>query len=413
MNVKKIKSSNILFKTGYSLLCVAFGWYLHGKMTPDYAAMMPQNETPHVLVMGLKKSDISAKKKYIAQVEALNSVDIVPQVSGYLEKVLFTDGAYIHQGDEIFLIEQRKYKADVKSAEAALKQLKSEYKRIISLHKSRFVSDKERDIALSNLEQAEAALDLARLNLEYTQIHSPISGFIGKALVTTGNLVSPNSQKLARIVQTQPIRVVFSVSDKERSLFMQKARDSKNVLVDVVMPNGKVETVSAQNMFFGNEVNPETATIPIYIEMDNAQNVLVPGNYVDVHIRFNQAKEAVLVPQVALSADINGSYVMVVTPENKIKKCYLELGDVIDDYQIVLSGLNGKEKVVVQGLQKVRDGIAVNVTEIMRKTVSDMPNESQNSVLDVSSNEQTVSSHHKNFAKDETGNLKPHDLTGD
>lgn len=366
MKVKKIKSSNIFWKLGYSLFCCWLGWYLHGKFAPAY---MPQTgtDTPHVLIDGLKKSDISARKKYIAQVEAINSVDIVPQVSGYLEEILFDDGAFVNKGDSIFIIEQRKYKADLKSAQAAVKQLQNEYTRITSLHRSKYVSDKERDIAESNLLQAEAALDLAALNLEHTEIKSPISGYIGKALVTEGNLVSPNTPKLARVVQTQPIRIAFSVSDKERSVFMQKAKEAKGVYVDIVLPNGKIDTTMAKNLFFDNEVNPDTATIPVYVESDNRENLLVPGNYVDIYFRFDNGQQALLVPQVALSADVNGSYVMVVDADGSVSQKYIELGDVIDDMQVVKSGLQGDEKVVVQGLQKVRVGTKVNVTDISVK----------------------------------------------
>ncbi|MBQ8436163.1 MAG: efflux RND transporter periplasmic adaptor subunit [Alphaproteobacteria bacterium] len=362
MRVKKIKSSGIIYKVAYSLLCCALGWYLHGKFSPDFSAMMHDNEQPRVLVKALSKGDVSAKKKYIAQVEAINSVDIVPQVSGYLEQILFNDGAYVEKDEQIFLIEQRKYQADLQAAEAAVKQLRNEYNRITSLHKNKYVSDKERDIAESNLEQAEAALDLAKLNLEYTEIKSPISGYIGKALVTAGNLVSPNTQKLARVVQTDPIRIAFSVTDKERSAFMQKAGEAKDVFLDIAMPNGTINTVTARNMFFDNEVNPDTATVPVYIDSDNKDNLLVPGNYVDIYVRFDNKQEALLVPQVALSADVNGSYVMTVNKDNIVEQKYIELGDVIEDMQVVKSGLNGHEQVIIQGLQKVRNGIKVQPT---------------------------------------------------
>ncbi|MBR2300232.1 MAG: efflux RND transporter periplasmic adaptor subunit [Alphaproteobacteria bacterium] len=363
MQVKKIQSKNILSKVVYSLLCVALGWYLKAKMTPNFAGAW-NNEPPHVLVKSLSKADVSTKKKYIASVEAINSVDIVPQVSGYLEKILFEDGSEIQKGDDIFLIDQRRYQADLKAAQAAVKQLTSEYKRIQSLHNKKFMSDKELDLAESNLQKAEAALDLAKLNLEWTQIKAPIDGVIGKAAVTEGNLVSPATPKLARIVQTKPIRVAFSVTDKERTDFLENLDNAKDVFVDIAMPNGEVETTTAENLFFDNEVNAQTATIPVYVDVDNEDNVLVPGNYVDIAIRFNQGKEAVLVPQVALSADINGSYVMTVDEENIAHQRYLELGEVSGDMQIVLKGLNGSEKVVVQGLQKVQDGVKVNPTSV-------------------------------------------------
>ena len=101
MIVNRIKNRNIISRLIYSLFCMWLGWYLHEKTTPDYANMMPDNTPPHVLVKGLKKADVSNKKKYIAQAEAIESVDIVPQVSGYLEEILFDDGAFVNQGDKI------------------------------------------------------------------------------------------------------------------------------------------------------------------------------------------------------------------------------------------------------------------------------------------------------------------------
>ncbi len=366
MQVKKIKSSNILSKVLYAFALIIFGGYLHAKITPKHD-MSWANEPPHVLVKSLSRADVSTKKKYIASVEAINSVDIVPQVSGYLEKILFEDGSFIEKGNDIFLIDQRKYQADLKSAEASVKQLMSDYKRIKSLHDKKFVSDKELDLAESNLQKAEAALDLAKLNLEWTLIKAPISGVIGKANMTEGNLVSPASLKLARIVQTKPIRVAFSVTDKERTQFLDSLNDAKDVFVDIVMPNGKIETTTAQNLFFDNEVNPQTATIPVYVDVENEDNLLVVGNYVDIYIRFDSVKEAVLVPQVALSADINGSYVMVVADDGIVSRRYLELGDVKGDMQVVLKGLDGSEKVIVQGLQKVQDGAKVTASSVEPK----------------------------------------------
>lgn len=367
MKVKKIKSSNIFWKLCYSLLCCALGWYLHGKFSPAYVPA-GNDEIPQVLVSSLKTTDISARKKYIAQVEAINSVDIVPQVSGYLEEILFKDGAFVNKDDNIFIIEQRRYKADLKSAQVSVKQLRNEYRRIKSLHEKKYMSDRELDLAESNLLQAEAALDQAILNLEHTEIKSPISGYIGKALVSKGNLVSSSTEKLARIVQTSPIRIAFSVTDKERTEFMQKARNSKNVGIDIVLPNGKTETASIESLFFDNEVNADTATIPVYIDSENGENLLVPGNYVDIYFRFGSSEPVLLVPQMALSSDVNGTYVMVAEADGTIRRQYIELGNVIDDMQIVVSGLDGNEKVVVQGLQKVHDGGKARITEITAKS---------------------------------------------
>ncbi|MBQ8677024.1 MAG: efflux RND transporter periplasmic adaptor subunit [Alphaproteobacteria bacterium] len=363
MIVNRVKNRTILYRLLYTLVCVAVGWWLHGRLNPLPYGGAFDNGPTQVLVRSLSKKDISQNKKYIAAIEAINSVDIVPQVSGYLEEILFEDGAYVNKNDKIFVIEQRRYKADLLSAEALVKELRNNYRRIASLHKGKFVADKELDAAESALNRAEAALDLAKLNLEHTEISSPISGYIGKALVTKGNLVGPETPKLARIVQLKPVRAAFSVSDKERAWFMQKAAQTNDFEVDIAMPDGTTQTIKAENLFFGNEVNPDTATIPVFVDLPNDDGVLVPGNYVDIYPRFEAKKDALLVPLTALSEDVNGTYVMTVNDKGIVEQKYIATGEVIDDMQVVKEGLNGDEKVIVQGLQKVRAGAEVIATD--------------------------------------------------
>ena len=367
MKVKKIKSRKIYLNTFYAICLVVFGWWLNNRMSPKEGGWVM--ETPSVQVQRLKQQDVSVKKKYIAQVEAINSVDVIPQVSGYIEQILFQNGAEVKKGDVLFVIEQRRYKDNLKAAEAVRKQLAADYRRLSSLHSKKYISDKELEVAESALKNAEAAEDLAKLNLEYTEVKSPIDGVISKALVTVGNLVSQNTQRLARIVQEHPVRIAFSVTDKERSIFMEKLNDAQDVFVDIVLPNGEVQTQTAQNLFFGNEVNVDTATIPVFLDAENNDSLLVPGNYVDIYMRFTSKKMALLVPQMALAEDANGTYVMTVKKvENAddyiAEQKYIKLGDVIDDWQIVLSGLEVNDRVVVQGLQKVRANAPVKPIDV-------------------------------------------------
>ena len=361
MKVRKIKSRKIYLNAFYAICLILFGWYLNSRLAPKTGGW--NAEIPSVQVQGLLQQDVSSKKKYIAQAEAINSVDVIPQVSGYIEEIKFINGAKVHKGDVLFVIEQRRYKDNLKAAEATVKQLSADYNRLISLHNKQFISDKELEAAESALKNAEAAEDLAKLNLEYTEVKSPIDGVIGKALVTVGNLVSMNTQKLARIVQTEPIRIAFSVTDKERSEFMDKLKEAQDVFADIVMPNCEVRTETAKNLFFDNEVNADTATIPVYLDFANKDNLLVPGNYVDIYMRMTSKKMALMVPQTALAEDVHGTYVMTVKNiENDnyaVEQKYIKLGDVIDDKQIVISGLENNDKVIVEGIQKVRNGSAV------------------------------------------------------
>ena len=359
--VEEIKSNKFVRNGIYAVLLLGVGAYLHALCTPDLSAMMAAHEPPYVLTRSLTKGDVSNKKKYIAKVEPINSVDVVPQVSGYLEKILFEDGAEIKAGDDIFIIEQTQYKADLEKAEASVEQLQKQYDRVSSLNQQKYSSDRELDIAESNLRQAKAELEIAKLNLQHSEIKAPISGIIGKALVTVGNYVNSSTGKLARIVQTDPIRIVFSITDKERLIFKKKAKmNDGDLYVDIVLPNGDIKTTQAKNIFVDNEVDATTATIPVYLDFENDDYLLVPGNYVDIYIRFKVAEDALLVPQQALMSDVNGTYVMAVNDENKVEQKYITLGAVMGENQEVKSGLKGDEKVIVQGLQKVAPGMKVN-----------------------------------------------------
>ena len=362
MKVRKIASRKIYLNALYAICLVLFGWYLNSRLSPKTTGFV--KETPSVQVSGLKKQDISPRKKFIAQVEAINSVDVIPQVSGYIEEIKFDNGTQVKEGDILFVIEQRRYKDNLKAAKATRKQLAADYKRMVSLHEKQFISDKELESSESSLKNAEAAEDLARLDLEYTEVKSPINGTIGKALVTVGNLVSMNTQKLARIVQTDPIRIVYSVSDKQRLEFREKLNEDVELYVDIVMSDGKVISQPANNIFVGNEVNATTATIPVYIDIENKDGALVPGNYVDIYMRATIQQMALTVPQTALAEDVHGTYVMTVKKTEDSNRYiaeqkYIKLGDVIDDRQVVLSGLEENDFVVVEGIQKVRNGSEV------------------------------------------------------
>ena len=350
---------NIIKYCAYAALFMGIGAYLHALITPNVATMQ-KNEPPYVLTRSLTKGDVSEKKKYIAKVEAINSVDIIPQVSGYLEKILFESGAEVTEGESIFVIEQTQYKADSEKAEAAVEKAQKQYDRLVTLNKNKYTSDRDVEVVESELKQAKAKLEIAKLNLEHSEIKSPINGKIGKALVTVGNLVTPSSSKLARIVQTNPIRIAFSVSDKERLMFMKNPNVGEEAFVEIVLPNGDIKQTETQNVFVDNEVDATTATIPVYLDFENSDYLLVPGNYVDIYVHFTSAKNALMVPQQALMSDINGTYVMTVNQDNKVEQKYIVLGPIMGENQVVKSGLNGDERVIVQGLQKVAPGILVN-----------------------------------------------------
>ncbi len=373
MQVGKLKNRVIIRKVLVLLMCGAIGWYLKGKLTPQVPNMAAMGGgEPSVLVQKIMASNISPQATYIAHVEPIKSVDLIPQVAGYVEKVLFEEGSQVNEGDVLFIIEQEKYKATVAlreaelaSAQANLVKMERDYKRQVSLSKQNIASKATFDNAESNylqaqaaVKQAEANLALAKIDLDYTEIKAPFTGYIGKALVREGNYVSSNSTSLARIVQVNPIRVAFSMTDKDFLNIRQEYSGEKaaNIRTQLVLPNGKVMQNHFMSRFTDNEVNSDTATIAVYTEFNNDEGYLIPGNYVKMMIGTKDDVTALLVPQAAVAQDENGNFVVVVDENNIATERRVVLGDVIGENQVVMDGLAQDERVVVQGLQKVRDG---------------------------------------------------------
>lgn len=374
MLVTKINNKTIFRKTLILALCVAAGWFLKSRLTPQMPNMAAMGGgTPYVLTKQVSQTNIAPKKSYIGHVEAIKSVNLKPQVTGYVEKVLFQEGSLVNEGDILFIIEQKRYLANVElrqaeldSAKANLVRAERDYKRQKSLSKENYASKATLDTSESAYLQAKAAvaqaqanLELAKIDLDYTEIKAPITGYIGKAQVTEGNYVNSTTQDLARIVQTNPIRVAFQVTDKDMLEAKANNLKDKQVQTELVLPNGQVLVNHLKSRFNDNEINTETATITIYAEYGNDNGLLIPGNYVDIRVGNKEAQMAVLVPQAALAQDEHGNYVVTVNEENVAEQKRVVLGDVIGDSQIVLEGLNADDRVIIQGLQKVRNGQTV------------------------------------------------------
>lgn len=372
MKVGKMSNRKILKQMGILCLCVAAGWFLKTKLSPQsMMAAMGAGGDPYVVVEQAKFKDVTPAQKFIGHVEAINDVNIQPQVSGYLEKVLFNEGTKVEKGDILFVIEQQKYiatadlrKAELDKAKASYNRLEKEYKRQKSLNQQKFASESKLDEAYSNMlqaladiKQAEANYELAKIDLEHTEIRSPISGYIGKAMITVGNYVSISGMTLANIVQTNPVRVVFSVTDKEMlNLKTESKNRGKETYSKIILPNGNILDKPIISRFSDNSVNSATATMSVYSEFENNDNLLTPGSYVDILIGAGPQKDAVVISQAALAQDQQGSYVMIVNNDNIVEQRRINLGEVVDGQQVVASGLNSGDKVIVQGLQKVSDG---------------------------------------------------------
>lgn len=362
------------------LVGAAIGFFVKGKFF-SHAGQMGFGGAGQasVLVKTLQHQPVVLGKKFIAKVEAINATDVIPQVSGYIDQVLFQDGSFVNEGDTLFIIDQKRYRAAVSSAQAALdkaqaslKQIQSDYNRELALFKDHMLSRADIELAESNLanakanvKAAQAALDLATLDLAYTEVKSPISGYIGKALMTKGNLATAGASKLARVVQMDPIRVVFSITDKERLSGMdQLANNSTRPDIQIALPNGQTIEMPEALLFADNEINAQTATMAVYAQTNNTENKLIPGNYVNVTVSLDKLRPMILVPQTAISQDATGQYVMTVNPQGVVVQKYITVGDVVGNDVVVASGLEDGDRVVTIGQQKLQNGQQVNVSEV-------------------------------------------------
>ncbi len=330
-----------------------------------------------VIVQTVTKRPMALGKNFIAKVEAINAADVTPQVSGYIDQVLFQDGSFVKEGDVLFIIDQARYKAAVSSAEAtlekakaSLKQIQSNYNREKSLYQDGMLSKADLEVAESNLataqanvKSAQASLDLAKLDLQYTEVRSPISGYIGKALMTKGNLAKAGADRLARVIQMDPIRVVFSITDKERLSGMDQLT-TQQPDIQIALPNGQTIEMPNANVFADNEINAQTATIAVYAQADNKENKLIPGNYVNVTVSMDKFRPMILIPQTAVSQDATGQYVMTVNADNKVIQKYVTLGDMVNGQYVVVAGLEEGERVVPIGQQKLQNNQDVTVSEL-------------------------------------------------
>ena len=352
-----------------------FGFVIKGKLSSGGQMQFCGAGQTSVLTQTLHKRPVAIGKTFIAKVEAINASDVTPQVSGYIDQVLFKDGSFVKEGDVLFIIDQARYKAAVTAAEAALdkaiaseKQIASDYNRELSLYKEKMLSQADLELAESNLanakanvKAAQASLDLAKLDLEYTEVRSPISGYIGKALLTKGNYANASASKLARVIQMDPIRVVFSITDKERLSGMDQITTSSPD-IQIELPNGERVNIPSAAVFADNEINAQTATMAVYAQAGNKDSKLIPGNYVNVTVSMDKFRPVILIPQTAVAQDASGQYVMTVTPDNTVLQKYITVGDMVEDKYVVVSGMEEGDRIVPVGHQKLQNGQQVNVS---------------------------------------------------
>jgi membrane fusion protein (multidrug efflux system) len=343
-------------------------------LSPAFAAAPP----PSVVVTPVISANIAPSFSNIGHVIAIQSVKIVPRVTAFIDQVNFQQGSFVKTGQVLFTLQKDQYQAalqtaqaNLESAQAALENAQLQYERASRLNATGFeaTANLDADLATRNEDEAnvlsaQASVANARLNLGYCTITAPIDGRIGAVALTKGNLVTTSTGTLATINQLDPIRVEFSVTTDSPILAAAHDDPSESQFaISLALPDGKKYPETGKIAFLDNQVDTSTGTVNVYADFPNPDGLLLPGAYVSVQTAPATPENALLVPVAAVQTDQNSSFVLVVGPDDKVSQQTVTLGDQLGQNFIVESGLKAGDRVIVDGIQKVKVGQQVDTTD--------------------------------------------------
>jgi RND family efflux transporter MFP subunit len=340
---------------------------------------------PKVKVVQPVAREITEWDEYTARLDAVDSVEVRPRVNGYLQSIHFRDGAIVQKGDLLFTIDPRPYEAALRRAEADVELRKSRlalaqknFARAADLLASHAISQEEADIRASNLRQAEAsvgeaqaAVDAAKLNVEFTHVSAPVGGRVGRKLVTEGNLINggvgTQSTLLTTIVSLDPIYAYFEADEGSllkydrlaRTGERRSSRDYKNP-VYVALADEEGFPHEGVMDFVDNQVDRGTGTIIGRALLPNPDLSLIPGLFARLRLPGSGEYRATLLPDEAIGSDQSQKFVFVVDGEGKAQYRIVKIGPLVDGLRVIREGVTPEDWVVVAGLQRARPGLAVD-----------------------------------------------------
>jgi RND family efflux transporter MFP subunit len=334
-------------------------------------------QAPEVTVAPAVERTVADWDEFTGHFEAVNSVEIRPRVGGFLERVGFVEGAIVHQGDVLFVIDQRPYQAEVARAEAVLAQARTrnqlaglEVERAQKLMSTQAISREELDARTSGraegdagVRAAEAAVRVARLNLEWTVVRAPISGRVGRAVVTAGNVVQagpPSPTLLTTIVSIDPIYVYFDTDEQAYLKYMAaQAAGPKGRQVLIALANETGFPHEGRLNFVDNRVDGTNGTVSARAVLSNPNHLFTPGLFARVRLLGGERHLATMVQDQAIGTDQDRKFVLVLKRDNTVEYRPVTTGRVVDGLRTVEAGLKPGERVVINGLMRVRPGMKV------------------------------------------------------
>jgi membrane fusion protein, multidrug efflux system len=364
------------------LLGSATLWLSLGSTISQGSDTAPISPATPATVAAVDKHELTLWEEFSGRLEAIERVDLRPRVPGAIQAVHLREGSLVRQGDLLFTIDPEPYRAEVERAEAQVSAAeariafaRNELDRGMKLTANQTITQRDLDTrenslreAEANLRAAQAAATTARLNLSYTEVRAPISGRAGKIEVTAGNLVNGGSGApvLTTIVSINPIYVSFDADERavQRALETLPAGGNRRDYLEripVEMRSEPADKVAQGKLqLIDHTVNGASGTVRVRAVFDNSGDHLMPGQF--ARIRLGQAKTtpALVVPERAIGVDQDKKYVLVVDPAHKANYREIKLGAAVDGGRIVTSGLNAGERIVLEGLQKIRPGALVS-----------------------------------------------------
>jgi multidrug efflux system membrane fusion protein len=326
---------------------------------------------PEVSVAQVVSKNVRQWDDFTGRVSAIQSVEIRPRVSGYVDKLAYTEGREVAKGDLLFVIDQRPYRAQLARAQADLARARSEAQlaqtqdvRAQTLLAAKAISREESDtrhaaVAQGNaaVRAAEAAVTTAELDLQFTEVRSPIAGRTGRALITIGNLARADTTLLTTVVSMDPMYVDFEGDEQAYLRYAALARKGERAELRNPVRVGLANEEGYPHLgavdFIDNRIDPTTGTIHARAVMPNADRALTPGLFARVQIEGSAEFKALLVDDKAVLTDQDRKYVYVLGPENKAVRKDIVTGRIIDGLRVVDSGLDAQDAVIVRGMQKI------------------------------------------------------------
>ncbi|MBE0647306.1 MAG: efflux RND transporter periplasmic adaptor subunit [Bacteroidales bacterium] len=358
-----------------------------------------QQTPPSLKVMTLEGSQVPLSMDMVGLAEGIPTVEIRARVEGYLENWSFREGSIVQKGQVLFTIEKSEYinsldfaQADLANKEAAWQYAQLNVARLRPLVATNAISQNDFDVAVTEEKQAkaavasgEASLQQAKLNLSYTTISSPITGYIGAVQVRPGNLVGRGeSTLLATVSSVDPIYVNFQMNETSYISIMSwvlehkddlkghdNLKDNNSIPVYMMLSNKQTYPFAGKIDFIGREIDPATGTIALRAEFPNEDGLIKPGMYSEVTLILGTEDDGILIPQSSLQPIQDKDFVFTVDSANKIQRVPVETGQHIQNMVVVMKGLKSGDRILLEGYQKIKDGMVI--TPVLVKDTLKVP----------------------------------------